>query len=496
MATWTSSLYKKDGHLFSFIKPLGRLVGKGALPSQRTNARKMEQLNKLRNEFTNNNKSKCYSFPEVTTIDNVRLDTIEIIGTNQNEDIKKRNYVIYFLGQSNYYELHLEELQHIADKTPATIIAFNYRSVGRSSGDPPSHQNDLLNDGSAQIESLIKREGITKEQIVLFGHSLGGGLATILTAKHKLSLINDRSYDTLIHAALQMFISRKVAFGVGCLLGFFMASIFVGISHASLPLLGLSALLAGASSIGINRLQPKVLRILLSPIFHLVMGLGGWEINAVESFKKIPAGKKVVYIIKSSKHPEGHEKYSDLAKWCYDKVMGSASLGHALRFLRKEIFPKTSTEFSEEYLALKPYKMVFNDEQNKKLPEIELKKKKNKLHSAKLEDLLVRPEPKKNRLSYTATAAGRISPTPQLSNSPNLPPSPTGSTDSIDSIATTASEKNNSISAEIHFSREIFRLCLSARNRLDTLSSETAMLNSESDCRSRSSTSYTNNSAS
>ena len=63
-----------------------------------------------------------------------------------------------------------------------SIMLFDYRGYGRSEGSP--NEEGVLADGRAARRELAKLAGVTEEQIVLMGRSLGGSVAIDLAA-HK-----------------------------------------------------------------------------------------------------------------------------------------------------------------------------------------------------------------------------------------------------------------------------------------------------------------------
>lgn len=76
------------------------------------------------------------------------------------------------------------------------VLLFNYRGVGRSEGS--ATRDGLILDGESAFQYARKRLGVPEDKIILFGHSLGGGIATQVAAKHPLvQLINIRSFASL-----------------------------------------------------------------------------------------------------------------------------------------------------------------------------------------------------------------------------------------------------------------------------------------------------------
>jgi fermentation-respiration switch protein FrsA (DUF1100 family) len=73
---------------------------------------------------------------------------------------------------------HVVEL--FRDRMNATILVFDYRGYGRSSGVPT--EAGVLEDARAARRWLAARTGIREDDVVLVGHSLGGGVAVDLAA--------------------------------------------------------------------------------------------------------------------------------------------------------------------------------------------------------------------------------------------------------------------------------------------------------------------------
>ncbi len=58
------------------------------------------------------------------------------------------------------------------------VLAYDYRGYGRSDGE--ASENSAYADGLAAYKYLTETLGIPGEEIILYGHSLGGGVATAL----------------------------------------------------------------------------------------------------------------------------------------------------------------------------------------------------------------------------------------------------------------------------------------------------------------------------
>jgi hypothetical protein len=62
------------------------------------------------------------------------------------------------------------------------ILAIDYRGYGRSSGPPPS-ETQLYEDATLAWDHLVRTQGVDPGRIVIYGHSLGGAVATELALR-------------------------------------------------------------------------------------------------------------------------------------------------------------------------------------------------------------------------------------------------------------------------------------------------------------------------
>jgi hypothetical protein len=118
----------------------------------------------------------------IVKTDEASLLTVEIHPEEFKEKKSKiaKKHVIYLLGNHARLVGYVGEM--LADVSNGYIpVAFDYRNVGKSSGQVCSAQN-LIDDTIAQVQRLLD-EGVCPDNILLKGHSLGGGIA-VLAAKH------------------------------------------------------------------------------------------------------------------------------------------------------------------------------------------------------------------------------------------------------------------------------------------------------------------------
>lgn len=79
-----------------------------------------------------------------------------------------------------------------------SVLAFDYRGYGQSSGPMPSEQNTFI-DAESALEYLIMRRKISPKNITATGHSMGGAVAIDLASHHPEigRLIVESSFTTM-----------------------------------------------------------------------------------------------------------------------------------------------------------------------------------------------------------------------------------------------------------------------------------------------------------
>ena len=90
--------------------------------------------------------------------------------------------VLYCHGNGTHVAYLGEFLREMRDEFQVSIFAFDYRGYGRSEGKPI--EKGILEDSDAAQDWLARRAGIPREEIVLMGRSLGGGVVLHLAAEN------------------------------------------------------------------------------------------------------------------------------------------------------------------------------------------------------------------------------------------------------------------------------------------------------------------------
>jgi fermentation-respiration switch protein FrsA (DUF1100 family) len=104
--------------------------------------------------------------------------------------------------------------EHVADQAnlmcrlqsilQATLFVFDYRGYGRSRGKP--FERGCIADGMAAQCWLAEREGVTTDEIVLMGRSIGGGVATAMAAEQGAkALVLEHTFSRMTEAARALY---------------------------------------------------------------------------------------------------------------------------------------------------------------------------------------------------------------------------------------------------------------------------------------------------
>lgn len=84
------------------------------------------------------------------------------------------------------------------------LFAFDYRGFGESSGTPD--EDGVYADASASYEYLTRRLGVPPGRIILFGHSLGSGVAIELASRVRAAgLIVEGAYTSIVDRGQELY---------------------------------------------------------------------------------------------------------------------------------------------------------------------------------------------------------------------------------------------------------------------------------------------------
>jgi len=89
--------------------------------------------------------------------------------------------ILYCHGNGGNITHRADILVRLRSELDASIFIFDYRGYGRSQGSPSEH--GVIEDGRAALKWLSEKAGVPRENIVLMGRSLGGGIAVALAGE-------------------------------------------------------------------------------------------------------------------------------------------------------------------------------------------------------------------------------------------------------------------------------------------------------------------------
>lgn len=105
-----------------------------------------------------------------------------------------RRVVLFFHGNAGNMS-HRGDSIKIFHRLGLNVLIFDYRGYGHSTGKPS--EAGLYRDARAAWRFLIERQGYQPSQIILFGRSLGGAVATHLAAEEApLALIVESTFSS------------------------------------------------------------------------------------------------------------------------------------------------------------------------------------------------------------------------------------------------------------------------------------------------------------
>jgi len=116
---------------------------------------------------------------------------------------KQRLVGIHFHGNAGNVTLWFEEYRSLT-RLGVDVLAIDYRGYGRSEGKPT--ERGLYFDARAAWDHLARERGIAPDRIVIYGFSLGGGIAVDLASKvEPAGLIVQSSFTSIPDMAGSIF---------------------------------------------------------------------------------------------------------------------------------------------------------------------------------------------------------------------------------------------------------------------------------------------------
>ena len=112
-------------------------------------------------------------------------------------------YIIVFHGNAGNIESRGYRFQFLADQGYSVLLA-SYRGYGSNSG--KATEKHLIADSSLVLNWLLKKERIAPTEVILFGESLGSGVAVALAGQYPVkALIFDGAFSSVADVAQSLY---------------------------------------------------------------------------------------------------------------------------------------------------------------------------------------------------------------------------------------------------------------------------------------------------
>ena len=130
---------------------------------------------------------------KITTSDNIKL-----LGWFHNKDLKKFKTILYFHGNAGKLDNRIYKLNYFKNMD-VNFLIIAWRGFNGNKGKPS--EEGLYEDGKSTIEWL-KNLGVTEKDIIIYGESLGTGIATEIAQNNNFAgLILETPFTSMIEAA-------------------------------------------------------------------------------------------------------------------------------------------------------------------------------------------------------------------------------------------------------------------------------------------------------
>ena len=130
---------------------------------------------------------------KITTSDNIKL-----LGWFHKKDLKNFKTIVYFHGNAGKLENRIYKLNYFKEMD-VNFLIIAWRGFSGNNGKPT--EKGLYEDGKSAI-TWLKNLGLFEEDIIIYGESLGTGIATELAQNNKFAgLILETPFTSMTEAA-------------------------------------------------------------------------------------------------------------------------------------------------------------------------------------------------------------------------------------------------------------------------------------------------------
>ena len=135
----------------------------------------------------------------LSTQDNLKLEGMQF--TNP-KPVENAQTIIICSGSRGSYEQYTVPMVDALLRLGHHVLVFNYRGFGKNEGSPS--EKGFYLDVEAAYQHL-KNQGLSSDQMTVFGYSLGTAVATDLAARHQIKLFLDRYFSSMRSVAEDQF---------------------------------------------------------------------------------------------------------------------------------------------------------------------------------------------------------------------------------------------------------------------------------------------------
>ena len=129
-------------------------------------------------------------------------DNIELLGWYHEKDLMKNKTILFFHGNAGSLENRIHKLNHFRDMR-VNFLIIAWRGFSGNEGKPS--ESGLYEDGESAIKWLVKK-GVDEKNIVIYGESLGTGVATHLSQNKEFAgVILETPFTSMIDAAKKFY---------------------------------------------------------------------------------------------------------------------------------------------------------------------------------------------------------------------------------------------------------------------------------------------------
>ena len=135
---------------------------------------------------------------EIEKVKIITSDNIKLLGWFHNKDLKKFKTILYFHGNAGKLDNRIYKLNYFKNMD-VNFLIIAWRGFSGNKGKPS--EEGLYEDGKSTIEWL-KNLGVTEKDIIIYGESLGTGIATEIAQNNNFAgLILETPFTSMIEAA-------------------------------------------------------------------------------------------------------------------------------------------------------------------------------------------------------------------------------------------------------------------------------------------------------